>query len=124
PGELRRVNDTQPEPIKGLPYSSRGLMRCFDQAAAAFGWKERKVQPGAMRDGDWLIGWGCASATYHASIGASTARVSLTPQGTVRVETAAHDIGTGAYTIIAMTAADRLGVSIDEVAVGIGDRGR
>ena len=78
PIELRRINDTQTEPIKGLPYTSRGLMRCFDQGAAAFGWKERKSQTGAMRDGDWLIGWGCASATYHASIGAA-ARVSLTP---------------------------------------------
>jgi len=96
-------------------------MRCFDQAAAAFGWSQRKPQPGAMRAGEWLIGWGCASAAYHASIGASTARVSLTPQGNVRVETAAHDIGTGAYTIIAMTAADRLGVDVSNVTVEIGD---
>jgi xanthine dehydrogenase YagR molybdenum-binding subunit len=121
PIELRRINDTQKEPIKGLPYSSRGLMRCFDQGASAFGWSGRTPESGAMHDGDWLIGWGCASAAYHASIGASTARVSLTPEGSVRVETAAHDIGTGAYTIIAMTAADRLGVDIDKVTVEIGD---
>jgi len=121
PIELRRINDTQREPIKGLPYTSRGLMRCFDQAAAAFGWSQRKPQPGAMREGEWMIGLGCASAAYHASIGASTARVSLTPGGSVRVETAAHDIGTGAYTIIAMTAADRLGVDISKVTVEIGD---
>src|ERR1700677_4982618 len=31
PIELRRVNDTQTEPIKGLPYTSRALMTCFDQ---------------------------------------------------------------------------------------------
>jgi xanthine dehydrogenase YagR molybdenum-binding subunit len=121
PIELRRINDTQREPIRGLPYTSRGLMRCFDQAASAFGWSQRKPQPGTMRDGEWLVGWGCASAAYHASIGASTARVSLTPEGSVRVETAAHDIGTGAYTIIAMTAADRLGVDIGKVTVEIGD---
>ncbi|MGI4941956.1 MAG: xanthine dehydrogenase family protein molybdopterin-binding subunit, partial [Janthinobacterium lividum] len=38
PLELRRVNDTMNEPIKGLPYTSRQLMPCFDAAAAAFGW--------------------------------------------------------------------------------------
>jgi xanthine dehydrogenase YagR molybdenum-binding subunit len=121
PVELRRINDTKTEPIKGLPYTSRGLMRCFEQAGAAFGWKERRPQPAAMRQGDWLVGWGCASAAYHASIGASTARVILTPQGNVRVETAAHEIGNGAYTIIALTAADRLGVPVDKVTVEIGD---
>jgi xanthine dehydrogenase YagR molybdenum-binding subunit len=64
PIELRRVNDTQTEPIKGLPYTSRALMPCFDQAADAFDWKGRDPRPGSTRDGDWLIGWGCASSAY------------------------------------------------------------
>ena len=34
PVELRRVNDTMKDPIDGKPYSSRSLMKCFDQAAA------------------------------------------------------------------------------------------
>jgi len=121
PVELRRINDTAVEPIKGLPYTSRNLVACFDQAAAAFGWRDRSPAPSSMRNGDWLIGWGCAAATYHASISAAAARVRLTPDGTARVETAAHDIGTGALTVIAMTAADRLGLSVDKVAVEIGD---
>ena len=41
PIELRRINDTQNEPIKGLPYTSRSLMQCFDAGAEAFGWKQR-----------------------------------------------------------------------------------
>jgi xanthine dehydrogenase YagR molybdenum-binding subunit len=45
PIELRRINGTQREPIKDLPYTSRGLMRCFDQAASAFGWPQRNLQP-------------------------------------------------------------------------------
>jgi xanthine dehydrogenase YagR molybdenum-binding subunit len=39
----------------------------------------------------------------------------------VKVQTAAHDIGTGAYTVIAQTAADILGVDIGKVSVEIGD---
>ena len=121
PIELRRVNDTMQEPIKHLPYTSRGLMRCFDVAAKEFGWSKRDPKPGSMRDGDWLIGWGCAATMYPTAMGPAAARVTLTPGGKVRVQTAAHDIGTGAYTVIALTVADRLGVPLEKVEVEIGD---
>jgi xanthine dehydrogenase YagT iron-sulfur-binding subunit len=45
--ELRRVNDTGVDPVDGKPFSSRSPMKCFDQAAAQFGWNRRKMQPGA-----------------------------------------------------------------------------
>jgi xanthine dehydrogenase YagR molybdenum-binding subunit len=121
PIELRRVNDTMREPIKGLPYTSRALMPCFDEAARAFGWAQRNPEPRSMRDGDWLVGWGCAATMYPTQVGPAAARVTLTPQGVVKVQTAAHDIGTGAYTVVAMTAADRLGVPLDRVIVELGD---
>ncbi len=121
PVELRRVNDTMREPIKGLPYTSRSLMACFDQASSAFGWSKRNLRPGSMRDGDWLIGWGCATATYPTQMAAAAARVRWSSNGNVEVETAAHDVGTGAYTVIAQTAADKLGVSIVKVTVRLGD---
>jgi xanthine dehydrogenase YagR molybdenum-binding subunit len=54
PIELRRVNDTKKEPIRGLPYTSRSLMPCFDAAAQSFGWSRRNSAPGSMRSGDWL----------------------------------------------------------------------
>ncbi|HEX3882617.1 MAG TPA: xanthine dehydrogenase family protein molybdopterin-binding subunit [Stellaceae bacterium] len=121
PVELRRRNDTKNEPIKGLPYTSRSLMACFDRAADAFGWQGRDPRPGSMRDGDWVIGWGCAATMYPTQLGPATARVTLFPQGTVKVQTAAHDIGNGAYTVIALTAADRLGIGLDKITVEIGD---
>jgi len=121
PVELRRRNDTQNEPIKGLPYTSRALMPCFDHAAQAFGWDKRSPKPGSMRDGDWLIGWGCAATMYPTQVGPAAARVTLFPHGAVKVQTAAHDIGTGAYTVVALTAADRLGVGIDRITVELGD---
>jgi xanthine dehydrogenase YagR molybdenum-binding subunit len=45
----------------------------------------------------------------------------LTPQGAVKVQTAAHDIGTGAYTVIAMTVGDRLGLPLERISVELGD---
>ncbi|MBV8354973.1 MAG: xanthine dehydrogenase family protein molybdopterin-binding subunit, partial [Candidatus Eremiobacteraeota bacterium] len=120
PVELRRRNDTKVDPTSKLRYSSRGLMQCFDAAAKAFGWKKRKAKPGTMRDGDWLIGWGCAATYYPSQVGAASARVSVTPDG-VRVATAAHELGQGTCTAIALTAAGRLGVDVAKVTVEIGD---
>jgi len=121
PIDLRRVNDTQTDPTTGLPFSSRHLMECFDQAAARFGWNRRNAKPGAMRDGDWLIGYGCATACYPTNIGPAAARVSLGADGKAVVGLAAHEIGTGAYTAMAITASQALGLKIDDVTVLMGD---
>ena len=120
PIELRRRNDTMKEPIKGLPYTSRSLMECFDQAAESFGWS-RRSPAAAMREGDWLIGWGCASTCYPTALAPATARVTFWKDGRVKVETAAHDLGTGAYTALAQVAAERLGVAVDLVTMVMGD---
>jgi xanthine dehydrogenase YagR molybdenum-binding subunit len=121
PVELRRVNDTQTDPVEGRAFSSRSLMACFDQAARRFGWSRRDPRPGSMSEGDWLIGWGCAAACYPSNIGPAAARLSLTPEGKAMVQLAAHEIGTGAYTTVALTAAHALGLQIGDVRVMLGD---
>jgi xanthine dehydrogenase YagR molybdenum-binding subunit len=121
PIELRRVNDTMVDSVTGKRWSSRSLMKCYDQAAQAFGWKQRDPRPGSMQEGDWLIGWGCATAVYPTHVGAATARVQLRSDGRVRVQTAAHEIGNGVYTVLAQLAAERLGVPLASVTVEIGD---
>jgi xanthine dehydrogenase YagR molybdenum-binding subunit len=123
PVELRRVNDAKVEPIHHLPYTSRSLLPCFDAASKAFGWSRRDPRPGSMREGDWLIGWGCASTAYPTLMAPATARVTLLPNGTARVQTGAHDLGTGAYTVVAMTAADQLGLPVAAITVELGDSG-
>ena len=121
PVELRKINDTMKDPVTGRPYSSRSLVECLDQAAEAFGWKDRTPQPGSMRNGDWLIGWGCAAAAYPTQIAPAAVRVRLSADGRARVSIAAHDIGTGAYTVIGQAAAERLGLEPDMVTVALGD---
>jgi len=121
PIELRRVNDTMKEPIGGKPYTSRSLMACFDEGAKKFGWSQRSVAPKSMTDGDWLIGYGCAATCYPTQMAPAAARVHLRRDGRARVEIAGHEIGNGAYTVIAQAAAERLGVPLEKVSVFIGD---
>jgi xanthine dehydrogenase YagR molybdenum-binding subunit len=121
PIELRRRNDTKVDPVDGYPYTSRELMPCFDKAAAAIGWGRRRAKPGSTRQGDWLIGLGCASAFYPANIGPADCRVTLLARDRAKVEIGTHEIGNGAYTIIAQVAAEVLGIPLENVQVQVGD---
>jgi xanthine dehydrogenase YagR molybdenum-binding subunit len=120
PIELRRRNDSNWDAM-GKQWSSRSLMQCYDQAADRFEWIRRTATPGSMRDGDWLVGWGCASAVYPTHVGAAAARVRLMANGAANVQIAAHDIGTGAYTVIGQMAAESLDIPLNSVTVELGD---
>ena len=116
PIELRRVNNSMTDSM-GKQWSTRSLMQCYEEAAKTFGWSQRKSKAGSMRDGDWLVGWGCASAVYPTHVGAATARVRLLADGKARVQIAAHEIGTGVRTVVAQVAAERLGIPVTNVTV-------
>ncbi|MGA2552341.1 MAG: xanthine dehydrogenase family protein molybdopterin-binding subunit, partial [Burkholderiaceae bacterium] len=120
PIELRRKNDTQTDPLSGVPFSTRAVMSCFDEGAKRFGWKNRP-QPGSKREGDWMIGYGCAMACYPSNIGPAAIRLTLTSEGKAIAALAAHEIGNGAYTTVALTVARLLGIGIEDVSVVLGD---
>ena len=121
PVKLRLINDTQNEPIKGLPYTSRSLAQCFEAATNRFGWSKRDPRPGSMRDGDWLVGWGTATTMYPTNIAACAARVTQYPDGTARVQVATHEIGQGIYTVCALIVSGQLGMNAENVTVELGD---
>src|SRR4029078_12296020 len=72
-------------------------------------------------DAAWLIGWGSATAVYPTHVATATARVRLTSDGKARVQTAAHEIGNGAYTVIGQMAAQELGGPLSATTVELGD---
>jgi xanthine dehydrogenase YagR molybdenum-binding subunit len=121
PVEFRIINDTQVDPEHPeRPFSHRDLIGCLRVGAERFGWTG-KSKPGSRREGNWLIGTGVAAAFRDNLLVPSGARVRLTSEGRVIVETDMTDIGTGSYTIIAQTAAEMMGLTVDEVEVRLGD---
>jgi xanthine dehydrogenase YagR molybdenum-binding subunit len=121
PVELRLRNDTATDPFSGRPFSTRALRECLAEGAARFGWEKRMPQPRSMRDGRHLVGQGMAAAIFTHWRWPGKARVTLNHEGAALVEAAAHDIGTGTYTVMAQVAADGLGVAPDKVTVRLGD---
>lgn len=122
PVEFRILNDTQVDPEKPeRPFSQRQLVQCLKTGADTFGWARRNAKPAQVKDGRWWVGMGVAAAYRNNLTMKSGARVRLTPQGRIVVETDMTDIGTGSYTIIAQTAAEMMGVPLDRVDVRLGD---
>ena len=121
PVALRLRNDTDIDPYSGRPFSTRALRECLTKGAARFGWDRRSPEPRSMRDGRYLIGQGMAAAIYTHWRWPGKARVPINGGGSVLVEAAAHDIGTGTYTVMAQVAADVLGLAPDKVTVRLGD---
>jgi xanthine dehydrogenase YagR molybdenum-binding subunit len=104
-----------------LPYTSKQLRECYRQGATAFGWEKRNPEPRSMRDGHELVGWGMATGIWEALQMPTAVRIVLTANGHAEVASAASDIGTGTYTIMAQVAADMLGLPLDNISIKLGD---
>ncbi|WP_288052043.1 xanthine dehydrogenase family protein molybdopterin-binding subunit [Acidiphilium sp.] len=116
PLEFRLRNYADAEPGTGRPYSSKALRECYRQGAERFGWAGRPLAPRQMTDDrGLLVGWGMGTALFHAPMFAAEARATLRPDGTGLVETAAADMGQGAWTALAQIAADGLGLPLDRI---------
>ncbi|WP_374943276.1 aldehyde oxidoreductase molybdenum-binding subunit PaoC [Sphingomonas sp.] len=122
PVAFRIANDTQVDPEHPeRRYSQRQFIECLNQGATRFGWNRRNARPAQVRDGKWLVGMGMAAGFRNNLLTKSAARVGIDGKGVVTVATDMTDIGTGTYTIIAQTAAETMGVSLDKVVVLLGD---
>ncbi len=121
PLELRLRCYSDREQSRNVPFTSKQLRECYRQGAEAFGWDKRNAEPGSMRDGSDLVGWGMASGVWEALQVPMAARIVLTANGHAEVSCATSDIGTGTYTIMAQVAADMLGLPIDNITVKLGD---
>jgi xanthine dehydrogenase YagR molybdenum-binding subunit len=122
PVELRIRNEPEKNPTSGVPFSSRHIVEAYVAGAERFGWAERRAKPGTRREGEWLVGMGCATATYpYYRMPGGAARIMLTKDGRVTVEIAAHEMGMGTSTTQTMVTADRLGLAMQCVTVRYGD---
>ena len=121
PIELRRRNEPDRDPEKGVPYSTRNLIPCLEEGARRFGWDRRQAKPGQVREGRWLLGLGVAAASRSVYLQPSKCRLILGADGTATAELAMTDIGTGTYTILTQIAADLLGLPPEKVTIRLGD---
>jgi xanthine dehydrogenase YagR molybdenum-binding subunit len=114
PVQLRLINYADKDLGSDKPWSSKNLRDCYKQAAERFGWSKRSPKPQQTVQGDNLIGYGMATATYPANRSAAQAVVRILANGHAFVGCGSQDLGTGTYTIMAQTAANALGLDISK----------
>ncbi|MEI6393229.1 MAG: xanthine dehydrogenase family protein molybdopterin-binding subunit [Verrucomicrobiota bacterium] len=111
PVELRLKND--PSPIRQREYAL---------GAERFGWKQKYRKPGSS-PGVVKTGVGCAGAAWPAG-GAShqtQGEAQINPDGSIEFRLGVQDIGTGTKTVIAVVAAELLGLKPEQITVKVGD---
>jgi xanthine dehydrogenase YagR molybdenum-binding subunit len=121
PLHLRLINYAETEEQKKKAFSSKNLRECYQRGADAIGWTKRAAQPGRQREGNYLVGYGMATATYPANRSASAAKATLFADGHAEILCGTQDIGTGTYTIATQIAADAFGLPVEKVKVKLGD---
>jgi xanthine dehydrogenase YagR molybdenum-binding subunit len=111
PLELRLKND-----------SNEVRQREYKIGAEKFGWKERYQKPGSS-PGVVKTGIGCAGAGWPA--GGPSRRTQgeaqINPDGSIEFRLGVQDIGTGTKTVIAVVAAEMLGLKPEQITVKVGD---
>ena len=121
PLQLRLANYAEKDPTDDKPWTDKHLNDAYSQAAERFGWSKRSSTPAQMSEGNNLIGYGMATATYPANRSGAQAVVRLLPGGKLFVGSGTQDLGTGMYTILAQQAAGGLDLDPSVVEVKIGD---
>ncbi len=91
------------------------------KAAELIEWKKLWHPRGDSGSGHIKRGLGIGVATWGGLGHPSDCRTTIHPDGTVEVELASQDLGTGTRTVIAMVAAESLGLQIGDIKVKIGD---
>lgn len=79
------------------------------------------LQPRARKEGSEWVGWGMATGQWDAMQMFARAHAALHADGRLVVSSAASDIGTGTYTVMAMIAAEALGLPLEQVTFQLGD---
>lgn len=123
PLDLRLRNHADKDPEHNLPWSSKYLKECYQMGAEKIGWAERKLQPRALRDGDWLVGYGMGTGSFGAMRWVATIKAGLQPDGRLLLQCSVNDMGPGTATMMTAVAAGVMGLPTNKITIQMGSTG-
>lgn len=123
PIEFRLRNHADTDPERNQPWSSKYLKECYQLGADRIGWKNRKLQPKSVQEGDWLIGYGMGTGSFGAFRGTATVRAKLQPDGKLLLQCSVNDMGPGTATMMTSVASNSMGIAADNITVQMGSTG-
>jgi xanthine dehydrogenase YagR molybdenum-binding subunit len=121
PIEFRLRNHADKDPEKNLPWSSKYLKECYQMGAEQIGWKERKLQPGVLQDGDWRIGYGMGTGSFGAMRWVATVKGRLQQDGSLLLQCSVNDMGPGTATMMTAVASESMGIAVNNITIQMGN---
>jgi xanthine dehydrogenase YagR molybdenum-binding subunit len=111
----------------GVPYTTTGLKDCIEKGAEQFGWDKavRGVREHNEKGSHIKRGVGMGACVWFVGGGGppSTVEIKLFKDGSVNLNMGASDIGTGTKTVMALVAAEELGVKPEVIQIEHADTG-
>ncbi|RPD49198.1 xanthine dehydrogenase family protein molybdopterin-binding subunit [Paracnuella aquatica] len=123
PIEFRIRNHADTDPERNLPWSSKFLKECYELGSDRIGWKDRKLQPRARQEGDWLVGYGMGTGSFGAFRGSATVKAILQRDNKLVLQCSVNDMGPGTATMMTTIASEQMGMPPKQIAVQMGSTG-
>lgn len=120
PIDFRLANYTETDPDKNMPWSTKYMRECYEEGKKRIGWANRKLKPGSVRDGEWLVGYGMGTGTFGANRGPATVRAELDMEGNLVMHCAITDIGPGTATAMVQVASNTTGIAPEKITFHLG----
>ncbi|WP_427874256.1 xanthine dehydrogenase family protein molybdopterin-binding subunit [Flavobacterium sp. MMS24-S5] len=123
PIEFRKLNYAEKDQEQNKPWSSKFLLECYEGGMERIGWKNRKNEPGSVKEGNWLVGYGMGTGTFGCYRSPTSVKAKFLANGDLVLQCSVNDMGPGTATMMTAIGAEVIGLPAENVVIEMGKSG-
>lgn len=123
PIEFRKRNYAEKDQEQNKPWSSKYLLECYEAGMERIGWKNRKNEPGSVKEGNWLVGYGMGTGTFGCYRSPTSVKAKFLANGDLVLQCSVNDMGPGTATMMTAIGAEVIGLPSENVIIEMGKSG-
>ena len=123
PIEFRKRNYAEKDQEQNKPWSSKFLLECYEAGMERIGWNNRKNEPGSVKEGNWLVGYGMGTGTFGCYRSPTSVKAKFLANGDLVLQCSVNDMGPGTATMMTAIGAEVIGLPSENVIIEMGKSG-
>ncbi len=123
PIEFRKRNYAEKDQEQNKPWSSKFLLECYEAGMERIGWNNRKNEPGSLKEGNWLVGYGMGTGTFGCYRSPTSVKAKFLANGDLVLQCSVNDMGPGTATMMTAIGAEAIGLPTENVIIEMGKSG-
>ncbi|WP_343614634.1 xanthine dehydrogenase family protein molybdopterin-binding subunit [Flavobacterium sp.] len=123
PIEFRKRNYAEKDQEQNKPWSSKFLLECYEAGMERIGWNNRKNEPGSVKEGNWLVGYGMGTGTFGCYRSPTSVKAKFLANGDLVLQCSVNDMGPGTATMMTAIGAEAIGLPTENVIIEMGKSG-